>query len=102
MAIVSNSGPILSFARARHFDLLREGFSTLTIPEAVYPDIRDPWCGEGFDTTDLQDAEAFMRNFRDNTSIVQTSPRSGACILALFCFSTWRSRYGSMLCVARP
>jgi hypothetical protein len=35
MAIVSNSGPILSFARARRFDLLREVVATLTIPEAV-------------------------------------------------------------------
>ena len=39
MAIVSNSGPILSFARARRFDLLREVVGTLTIPEAVYADI---------------------------------------------------------------
>src|SRR5215831_11946821 len=39
MAIVSNSGPILSFARARRFDLLREVVGTLTIPEAVYDDI---------------------------------------------------------------
>ena len=39
MAIVSDSGPILSFARARRFDLLREVVGTLTIPEAVYADI---------------------------------------------------------------
>jgi hypothetical protein len=39
MAIVSNSGPLLSFARVRRFDLLREVIGTLTIPEAVYADI---------------------------------------------------------------
>ena len=39
MAMVSNSGPILSFARAHRFDLLREVVGTLTIPEAVYEDI---------------------------------------------------------------
>ena len=39
MAIVSNSGPILSFARARRFDLLRDVFGTLTVPDAVYEDI---------------------------------------------------------------
>ena len=46
MALVSNSGPILSFARARRFDLLREVVATLTIPEAVYADIVAPWRGE--------------------------------------------------------
>jgi predicted nucleic acid-binding protein len=39
MAIVSNSGPILSFVRAHRFDLLRDVVGTLTIPEAVYEDI---------------------------------------------------------------
>lgn len=39
MVIVSNSGPLLSFARAHRFDLLREVVGTLTIPEAVYADI---------------------------------------------------------------
>lgn len=35
MKIVSNSGPILSFARAHHLDLLREVAGTLIIPEAA-------------------------------------------------------------------
>jgi predicted nucleic acid-binding protein len=39
MAIISNSGPILSFARARHFDLLHDVVGVLTIPDAVYEDI---------------------------------------------------------------
>lgn len=39
MVIVSDSGPLLSFARARRFDLLRETVGALTIPEAVYADI---------------------------------------------------------------
>lgn len=39
MAIVSNSGPILSFARAHRFDLLRDVVGTLTIPDAVYEEI---------------------------------------------------------------
>jgi hypothetical protein len=39
MALVSNSGPMLSLERARRFDLLREGVSSRAIPEAVYADI---------------------------------------------------------------
>jgi predicted nucleic acid-binding protein len=39
MAIVSNSGPILSFARAHRFDLLHDVIGALTIPDAVYEDI---------------------------------------------------------------
>ncbi|RMF83830.1 MAG: DUF3368 domain-containing protein [Nitrospinota bacterium] len=39
MSIVSDSGPILSFARADHLDLLREVVRALIIPEAVYEDI---------------------------------------------------------------
>src|SRR5688572_26198368 len=39
MAIVSNSGPILSFVRARRFEFLREVLGALMIPEAVYEDI---------------------------------------------------------------
>ena len=39
MAIVSDSGPLLSFARARRFDLLRDTVGALTIPHAVYEDI---------------------------------------------------------------
>ncbi len=39
MAIVSNSGPLLSFARAHRFDLLRDVVGTLTIPNAVYEEI---------------------------------------------------------------
>lgn len=39
MPIVSNSGPLLSFARARRLDLLREVVGELIIPEAVYEEI---------------------------------------------------------------
>ena len=37
--IVSNAGPILSFARAHHLDLLQEVVAILTIPDAVYEEI---------------------------------------------------------------
>ena len=39
MIIVSNSGPLLSFARAGHFELLHDVVGALTIPDAVYEDI---------------------------------------------------------------
>jgi hypothetical protein len=39
MEVVSNSGPILSFARAHCLHLLRDVVGTLTIPDAVYEDI---------------------------------------------------------------
>jgi predicted nucleic acid-binding protein len=39
MTTVSNSGPILAFARAGKLDLLRELFKELTIPNAVYREI---------------------------------------------------------------
>ena len=95
MAIVSNSGPILSFARAHHFDLLREVVGALTIPEAVYTDIVVRGVGK-LGAEDVQHA-SWIRwpPMRDAQS--WTKPLSGACLLALFCFSTWRSRYRSML-----
>ena len=37
--IVSNTGPILSFARAHHLDLLRNVVDVLTIPKAVHEEI---------------------------------------------------------------
>ncbi len=39
MIIVSNSGPIISFARAGHLELLKLLFQQIRIPEAVYEDI---------------------------------------------------------------
>jgi len=36
MIIVSDSGPIISFARAGHLKLLRQLFQEIVIPEAVY------------------------------------------------------------------
>ena len=39
MSIVSDAGPILSFARARHLSLLRQVMGTLVIPQAVYEEI---------------------------------------------------------------
>lgn len=39
MIVVSNSGPIISFARAGCLDLLRQTFQEIIIPEAVYHDI---------------------------------------------------------------
>jgi len=37
--IVANSGPLISFARAKRLDLLRQVIGTLVIPEAVYNEI---------------------------------------------------------------
>jgi hypothetical protein len=39
MTIISNAGPLLSFARANLLALLREIVGALTIPEAVYDEI---------------------------------------------------------------
>jgi len=39
MIIVSDSGPIISFARAGHLKLLRQLFQEIVIPEAVYKEI---------------------------------------------------------------
>ena len=39
MLIVTDAGPLLSFARADHLDLLRDIVGTLIIPEAVYEEI---------------------------------------------------------------
>ena len=39
MRLVSNSGPVLSFARANRLDVLNTVVEELFIPEAVYDDI---------------------------------------------------------------
>jgi uncharacterized protein len=39
MSLVSDAGPILSFARAHRLDLLRQVVGQLIIPDAVYADI---------------------------------------------------------------
>jgi predicted nucleic acid-binding protein len=39
MSIVSDAGPILSFARANRLDLLRQVVSAMVIPDAVYAEI---------------------------------------------------------------
>jgi predicted nucleic acid-binding protein len=39
MIIVSDSGPIISFARADYLKLLRQLFQDIIIPEAVYEEI---------------------------------------------------------------
>ena len=39
MIVVSNSGPIISFARANCLELLRHVLQEIKIPEAVYEDI---------------------------------------------------------------
>jgi uncharacterized protein len=75
MAIVSNSGPILSFARAHRFDLLREVVDTLTIPEAVYTDIVVRGAGK-LGAEDVQHAAWITRTpVRDRTFVAQLSQR---------------------------
>jgi len=39
MKVVSDSGPILSFARAGRLDILRQLFGEIIIPEAVFTEI---------------------------------------------------------------
>ena len=39
MIIVSDSGPIISFARAGHLELMKRLFQEIRIPEGVYEDI---------------------------------------------------------------
>ena len=39
MPVISNTGPLLSFARARHLDLLGDIVGALIIPNAVYDEI---------------------------------------------------------------
>ena len=39
MIIVSDSGPIISFARAGHLDLLKQVTTELVIPDAVFEEI---------------------------------------------------------------
>ena len=75
MAIVSNSGPILSFARARRFDLLREVVGTLTIPEAVYANIVLRGAGK-LGAEDVQHAAWITRTpVRDRTFVGQLPQR---------------------------
>jgi uncharacterized protein len=75
MAIVSNSGPILSFARARRFDLLRGVVATLTIPEAVYADIVVRGAGK-LGAEDVQYAVWITRTpVRDRTFVDQLPQR---------------------------
>lgn len=75
MAIVSNSGPILSFARARRFGLLCEVVGTLTIPEAVYADIVVHGAGK-LGAEDVQHAAWITRTpVRDRTFVDQLPPR---------------------------
>jgi predicted nucleic acid-binding protein len=72
---VSNSGPILSFARARRFDLLREVVGTLTIPEAVYADIVVRGAGK-LGAEDVQYAAWITRTpVRDRTFVDQLPQR---------------------------
>ena len=75
MTIVSNSGPILSFARARRFDLLREVVGTLTVPEAVYADIVVRGAGK-LGAEDVQHAAWITRtSVRDRTFVDQLPQR---------------------------
>ena len=39
MTVVADAGPIISFARSGHDSILRQVFSQLIIPEAVYTEI---------------------------------------------------------------
>ncbi|HDN80212.1 MAG TPA: DUF3368 domain-containing protein [Chloroflexi bacterium] len=39
MIVISNAGPLIALARIRHFELLRDLFGHLLIPQAVYEEV---------------------------------------------------------------
>ena len=74
MAFVADTGPILSFARANRFDLLRDVVKTLIIPDAVYDEI----VGDDLDrpgVTEIQRAKWIQRHSVQNRLTVAHFPK---------------------------
>jgi uncharacterized protein len=69
MSFLAGTGPILSFARAGHLDLLRDVVSQLLIPEAVYAEIVVRGAGEP-GAREVQETSWIRRERVQNRSIV--------------------------------
>jgi predicted nucleic acid-binding protein len=69
--MVSDSGPILSFARANRFDLLRQVVATLIIPDAVYDDIVIRGAGKPGAEEVVQSSWIRRRSVHDRTLVDQ-------------------------------
>jgi uncharacterized protein len=73
MGIVSDAGPILSFARANLLDLLRQVIGTIVIPEAVYADIVVQGAGKP-GSSEVQTASWITRETVKDRSFVDQLP----------------------------
>lgn len=74
MPIVSNSGPLLSFARAKGLDLVRDVFHKVIIPDAVYEDIVLRGAGKpGAD--EVQGASWIEKHRVTDQDLVESLPR---------------------------
>jgi len=69
MSMVADAGPILSFARANRFDLLRQVVDTLIIPDAVYDDIVIRGAGKPGAEEVVQAAWIHRRSVQDRTLV---------------------------------
>src|SRR5688500_16296259 len=73
MSIVSDAGPILSFARANRLDLLRQVVGAMVIPDAVYVDIVVQGAGKP-GSMEVQAALWITREAVKNRSFVDQLP----------------------------
>jgi predicted nucleic acid-binding protein len=73
MSIVSDAGPILSFARANRLDLLRQVVGSLVIPDAVYEDIVVQGAGKS-GSSEVQEASWISRGSVKDRSFVDQLP----------------------------
>lgn len=71
MPIVSNSGPILSFVRANHLDLLQKVVGALIVPEAVYDDLVTSGAGKPGAITISKASWITRRSVRDRLFVEQ-------------------------------
>ena len=73
MSLVADAGPILSFARAQRFELLRDVVSMLLIPEAVYDDIVIRGAGKP-GTQEVQTSTWLRRERIQDRSLIEQLP----------------------------
>ena len=71
MSMVADSSPVLSFARANRFDLLRQVVDELIIPEAVYDDIVIRGMGKPGAEEVVQASWIHRRSVQDRTLVDQ-------------------------------
>jgi hypothetical protein len=75
MVIVADTGPILSFARAQRFELLRDVMGALVIPDAVYEEIVVQGAGRP-GAAEVRDASWITRaSVTDRTLVDALPPR---------------------------